>query len=93
MKVYEIVETREMLINETKNNYFVIYEETVVKDIQIDKKQIIEGTKVMEKTIKILKGELNSTLQKVTLFSINDENSTTDNILKIIKNNCPEVLN
>ena len=90
MKVDEIVETKELLKGEIKQDYLVVYQEVINKNVELVKDQMIETSKTIEKTLNIFKGEVNSTVQKVQAYQIEKECSV-DNILETIKQNHKEI--
>jgi len=70
MKKYEVIETKEMLRCEMIDNYFALYEKTECKEFGIVNNTVVEKGCSLEKTVTILKGNDESTLQIVKSYSV-----------------------
>ncbi len=70
MKVYEVVETMEMFRGEIIEDYYIIYEQTENKVFAKKNNHLFQQEKMVEKSIKIFKGNANSTLQKIKAYPV-----------------------
>lgn len=70
MKKYEVIKTKEMLRCEMVDNYFALYEETECKEFRLVNNTVVEKGCSLEKTVTILKGNDESSLQKVKSYSV-----------------------
>lgn len=70
MKKYEVIKTEELLRCEMVDNYFALYEETECKEFGIVDNTVVEKGCSLEKTVTILKGNDESTLQLVKSYSV-----------------------
>lgn len=90
MKVDEIVETKELLKGELKQDYLVVYQEVINKNVELVKDQMVETSKTVERTLNIFKGEVNSTLKKVQAYPV-EKDLSVDNLLETIKHDHKEI--
>lgn len=85
MKVYEVIETKEMFCGEIMEDYYIIYEQTENKVFENKDNYLFQKESFVVRTINVYKGNSNSTLQKVKTYPIKD----IGNIRKIIVNDFP----
>ncbi|MBT2641940.1 hypothetical protein J7I80_06870 [Bacillus sp. ISL-41] len=89
MKIYEVIQTKEVLCGEFIENYHVIYEEIESRDYEDKHNCLIEKSSIVQKYITIFRGNSCSTLQKIKAYSI--EKLDIAKIRKIIANDYPEL--
>lgn len=90
MKISEVIVTKEMLRCELIDNYHVIYEETEIQEYtKSENNFLVEKTRSVERTITILKGNTQSTLQRVKTYRTECKNSR--DIRNIIFTDFPEL--
>lgn len=84
MKVHEVIDTKEMLPGEFIDNYFVIYEEIVNKQFDINNDYFFVRDHFVEKNITLFKGCPYSTLRKIKVYPIEsmDEIAIRETIFK-----------
>jgi hypothetical protein len=89
LKIYEVIETKEMLRCELIENYYAVYEETEIKEFNLDNSILIEKDTLFEKSVTLFKGNSHSTLQKVKTYNVRSH--ALENIGKLIYKDYPEV--
>jgi hypothetical protein len=89
LKIYEVIETKEMLRCELIENYYAVYEETEIQEFLHDNSHLIEKETLLEKSVTLFRGNSHSTLQKVKSYNI--LSYALEDIGKLIYKDFPEV--
>ncbi|PWW27010.1 hypothetical protein [Cytobacillus oceanisediminis] len=70
MKVYEVIETKEMFHGEVIEDYYIIYEQTENKIFANRNNHLFQQERFVEKTVNVFKGNPHSTLKKIKAYPI-----------------------
>ena len=89
MIVNELILTKEIFTNEVAENYYVVYAETLNKDIVLNNNGFLEKSRFIEKEITIFKGDSFSSLQKVKAYPL--EHRAIESMREIIVSDLPEL--
>ncbi|SEM21436.1 hypothetical protein SAMN05192533_101444 [Mesobacillus persicus] len=90
MKIFEVLVSKEMLRCELIESYHVIYEETEMTEFTNNEHDfLVEKKRFVERTLTILKGNTQSTLQRVKTYRTECKNAR--DIRTIIYNDYPEI--
>lgn len=72
MKVYEVIETKEMFRGEIIEDYCIYYEQTETKVFAAKDQFLFQKESFVVSTVNVYKGNAGSSLQKVKVYSIED---------------------
>lgn len=91
MLVHDLVETKQLLVGETKPNYYVVYEK-VENNAAIKVRDEWQTKRLgTEEMVQIFQGS--ESLQKIKTYSIGKEYSSIADILEKVKNTHKEIFN
>ncbi|WP_017727584.1 hypothetical protein [Halalkalibacterium ligniniphilum] len=91
MLVHDLVETKQLLVGETKPEYLVVYEKFENCETKVDGRKVCSNELGTEEIVQILRGEGDHLLRNVESYCIGEAYPTLDAVLAKVKETHQEI--